>query len=616
MKTRSAIASRISPPLALTLLLLTAGCTQPAEEEPARMQVREEAPPVGYFKIDLSRSAEDAGRVIQVEAFRHVMTSGRPVAAAMEYLAIAYAEDEVLAAMPFSFPTETHREWLNAEGSYVSGLTIPVQASTTSLMLPEQPGMTRIDLLDGSGTVLASLDPLTAETTVAAAPSLFVRSAYAATEILFGHIEVITETGQLPTGYGAVINNPEVSQVEELNGLTPEARTKLTNALAQLPPTLRGSIARISIASYQNDGCDTPDECSNGWVGGDAYGNWIMLNKRLFAGDEDKLASTLAHEATHCFHALVDFDHDALTDPAANYAFIQITPEAEQAAKNARGRLLDGTISRVLRRLQSTAGQVAFAYKDYGATEYGSDGEAVRDAFKSNYGSTDPREDLAELVAMFVTNEHTGHAYCTQFQGLDNEIPPENALAFAKLNLARGLGLLDESMYEACVGNADPVDGEMIVMGSRKYENDLNVGMQQVSHEDLDYDWLMIRIQGVTDDAQLEIRARVRRADANAIGSPIGFYEMDTAGSYGLAADRLIPIAAQNVITFQRTDTSNSTELAAYTRISGGGFLLITDFSPELKKGYVFFVPFHSIIELEPPATDVLDVIWFQIEEE
>lgn len=91
---------------------------------------------------------------------------------------------------------------------------------------------------------------------------------------------------------------------------------------------------------------------------------------------------------------------------------------------------------------------------------------------------------------------------------------------------------------------------------------------------------------------------------------------MDTVGAYGLAADRLIPIAAQNVITFQRTDTTNSTELAAYTRISGGGFLLITDFSPELKKGYVFFVPFYNIIELEPPATDVLDVIWFQIEEE
>ena len=242
--------------------------------------------------------------------------------------------------------------------------------------------------------------------------------------------------------------------------------------------------------------------------------------------------------------------------------------------------------------------------------------DAVRDAFKSNYGSTTPREDLAELVALFVTDRHTTHPYCTQFEGLDNEVTPEVALAFAKLNLARGLGLLDESMYDACVGNADPVDGEMIVMGSRKYEDDLTVGLQQVSHENLDYDWLMLRIKGVTDDAQLEIRARVRRADADAIGSPIGFYEMDTAGSYGLAADRLIPIAAQNVITFQRTDTRNSTELAAYSRISGGGFLLITDFSPKLKKGYVFFVPFHNIIELQPPATDVLDVIWFQIEEE
>jgi hypothetical protein len=301
---------------------------------------------------------------------------------------------------------------------------------------------------------------------------------------------------------------------------------------------------------------------------------------------------------------------------AGDYELVNVMPEATDAAKEARGRLLDGTISRVLRRLQTTAGQVAFGYNDYGAMAYGGDGDAVRDAFKSNYGSKNPREDLAELVALFVTNEHAGHAYCTQFQGLNKEVPPENALAFAKLNLLRGLGLLDQSMYDACVGNADPVDGEMIAMGSRQYEDNLNVGLQQVSHEDLDNDWLMVRIQGVTDDAQLEIRARVRRVGTESIGSPIGFYELDTAGSYGMAADRIIPIGAQNAITFQRTDTSNPTELAAYTRISGGGFLLITDFSAELKQGYVFFAPFYNIIEIQSRATDVLDIIWFRIEEE
>lgn len=77
----------------------------------------------------------------------------------MEYLAVAYAGDEVLAAMSFSFPTETHREWLDADNRYIRALTIPIQTGATSVMLPDQPGMTRIDVVDATGTVLASLDP-------------------------------------------------------------------------------------------------------------------------------------------------------------------------------------------------------------------------------------------------------------------------------------------------------------------------------------------------------------------------------------------------------------------------------------------------------------------------
>ncbi len=476
--------------------------------------------------------------------------------------------------------------------------------------------MTRIDVMDGTGAVLLSLDPGTAEAAVASDPGLFVRRAYAAETQMIGHIEVVSDITLIPGMYWYT-PDPDESQVESLHELTDTELDTLRTAVGQLPPNLSGAIARISIANYQNEGCVNAGPCAD-WVAGDAYGTGIILNRVLLGAQQDKLLGTLAHEATHCYQSLVDEDNTRLFDEGYNH-LINVTPEAVQAAENAAGRLLHGTVNRVLRRLQSSATIAHSDYKDYAGeswnTTYAGDSESVRDAFVSPYGSEEPREDLAELVKIFVTGEYSNHPYCTQFQGLVKEVPGHVALAFAKLNFARGLGLIDEGLYDQCVGQADPVDGEMIVMGTRNYEQDLNVGLQTVSHEDLNFDWIMIRIQGVTDDAQLEIRARVRKANDNAIGTPIGFYELDTAGSYGMAADRLIPIAAQNAITFQRTNTSNPTELAAYTRISGGGFLLITDFSDELVQGYVFFAPFHSIIELQPPPTDVLDVIWFSFEQ-
>jgi hypothetical protein len=418
------------------------------------------------------------------------------------------------------------------------------------------------------------------------------------------HIRILTDLSVLPEEYRLPLYASEDNPlIQELIAPTGSMTSRLRSALNRLPAHLLGSIATLSVARYAGDGAS-----GDTVVAGDTWGNNLIVNVALL-GDPLQLNDTIAHEAVHCFHNLVDSNHDI--------DLSNVTAEAKTAVKTAEQARRTSSIGRILRRLQTSATIADTIYRDYAGeaweTRYAGDGDAaaVADAFASPYGSEEPREDLAELVTLFIDNSFANHPYCTQFDGLDGEIPRQKALAFAKLNFARALTLITEDQYKACVRGADPADAKMISMGSREYTGDLSHGTQTVSHEDLEDDWLMWRIRGASADAELQIRLRLRRHPGAPIGSAIGFYELDTAGALGFASDRFRPIAAQNVITFQRTDTSNDTEMMAYTRISGGGYVLITDFSADLVKGYAFEVPFHSIVEIEPPPTDTIDVLWF-----
>ena len=410
------------------------------------------------------------------------------------------------------------------------------------------------------------------------------------------HIQIVTDLESLPSEYWHPSLGSETNPlIQELRPLDQTTRNLLRIALDRLPAALHGSISKLSIAVYGGEG-----------VAGDAYGNNIIFSSALLS-DQAQLNNTIAHEATHCFQALMEV--------ARHTDFGNVTQAAKDAVEKAEAPLFNSSIGRILRRLQRGAMIADNGYPDYAGpaweARYTAAGAAVSDGFVTPYAAEEPREDLAEIVATFLEPGFASHAYCAQFEGLDGRVEPQQALAFAKLNFVRALGLIEEGQYRQCVRSADPVDAAIISMGSREYSGDLRHGTQTVSHEDLDDDWIMWRIRGVASDARLEIRVRVRRTNDAPVGTVIGFYELDAAGSHGMAADALIPIAGQNVITFQRTDTSNDTEQATYSRISGGGYVLITDFTEDLVKGYAFDVPFYSIIDIDVPPTDTLDVIWF-----
>lgn len=409
------------------------------------------------------------------------------------------------------------------------------------------------------------------------------------------HIEILTQLQSLPAEYWhSSYASPDNPLIQQLLPLDATKTASLTAALDRLPPVLRGSISKLSIADYQGDG-----------VAGDTWGNNIIVSSAILS-DPQQLADTIAHEATHCFHRLMEPDGETDTS--------NLPPDVMPAVEEARKAIGNSSVSHILARLQSTAMVVDEGYPDYARaaweTRYDNVSTAVADGFVSPYAAEEPREDLAEMVAMLFADDFADHAYCSQFEGLDGRVERQQALAFAKLNFVRALGLIDEGRYRQCVRDADPVDAEVIQMGSLEF-GDPRHGTQIVRHEDLENDWLMWRIRGEAPYSRLEIRLRIRRVQDAPIGSAIGFYELDKAGSYGFAADRLIPVTAQNVILYQRTDTSNDDEFAASARISGGGYALITVFDDDRVKGYAFDVPLHSIIGLDTEPTETVDIIWF-----
>ena len=106
---------------------------------------------------------------------------------------------------------------------------------------------------------------------------------------------------------------------------------------------------------------------------------------------------------------------------------------------------------------------------DAGATEAG---------FKRGYGSKSVFEDVATYVEMFYddTSSFATHAVCQQFSGLTDEVPHPQLLAFAKLNFLRGLELIAEADYEACVQNVDPANEDGFTLADQKYSVGLKAG--------------------------------------------------------------------------------------------------------------------------------------------
>ena len=228
-------------------------------------------------------------------------------------------------------------------------------------------------------------------------------------------------------------------------------------------------------------------------------------------------------------------------------------------------------------------------------------------------------EDVATYVEMFYDDtSFTTHAVCQQFSGLTDEVPRPQLLAFAKLNFLRGLELIAEADYQACVQNADPANEDGFTLADQNYSVGLKAGSIHLeSNIAIGEEGSRWAVLGSTSTAQAMLQIFARPP----YYSPVGFHRFDNTLGWltpyeGFAyrrqnGDAPRSFRRRNLITWQPTNHDSKSELARKTRISSGGFALVVNNLPGYTKGYAFFVPMEDWLGRR---TSVQELIWFRLE--
>ena len=400
-----------------------------------------------------------------------------------------------------------------------------------------------------------------------------------------------------------------------------------------------------------------------------------------------RVRQNLGHESAHAFSNLIDDEsgnHEPNTEtlPAdvlehVNAVRQMLSPWTE---------ILSGT----WRTLHNTATIASDVYGSYAGADYKcaypTNSVAQAAGFASSYGAKNELEDFATHVELFYTPESP--AICQLFNGLTDEIPRESVLAFAKLNLMLGLQVISETNYLQCVQNADPAKNEGFQIGNKNFTDDLKAGILKRPEEKDGsiFQGTRFAVMGKTDGLQAMIKLYspplvqlfdeefpietsaglpVELAFDEETGefanifwrpaNPVRFFKMSKTLGWltPYLFGRVSKVGGRgyeglNMITYQPTGNLSAIELTRKTRISAdcasldaslaplvtctsGAFVVMTSYTPTLKKGYAFFVRMddwmgRSKRNKEETISDyaesedeegpiVFDLIWFHVKD-
>ena len=323
---------------------------------------------------------------------------------------------------------------------------------------------------------------------------------------------------------------------------------------------------------------------------------------------------------------------------------------------------------RILHNTATIASDVYGSYADDNyALEYPNDSVAQAAGFARRYGAKDELEDFATYVELFYAPESP--AVCQQFNGLTDEIPRESVLVFAKLNFMLGLEVISETDYLQCVQNADPAKDEGFQIGNKNFTDDLKAGIlkRPEEKEGSVLQGTRFVVMGKTDGLQAMIKLysppllqlfgeRSWPTETSAEpttafwrpANPVRFFKMSrTLGRLTpYIFGRVAKVSGRgyeglNMITYQPTGNLSPIELTRKTRISAscasvinctsGAFIVMTSYTPTLKKECAFFVRMddwlgrskrhkeETIADFakseNPEEPIIFDLIWFRVED-
>lgn len=593
-----------------------------------------------YLRLAASRDA--ATGTVSITGATLVETPARPLTAPGGYYAVLDGPEGALSAVPFAFAAEAVEEYQDQDVALYETVTLALQG--VMVFLPYEPGATGVRVLDASGATVAEVDDAVFGDAVASrrssplgqawatARSMVAPTVHAASlidlQVAFPHILFPQAEGDL-SFWHQNSSNSTVTSVVPIDDYWATALYDALSELSQKSPLLFGSLGSVAIVDYDAGGIAQTTTCSGNPVQGirrgDTKGNHITINARDIGGGLNSSAqvrSTLVHESTHAFHNLIDSGQSVTPE--------NLPADVLEKVNDIRANLGDvpNALSLTWVQLHGSAKLVYMGYGDYEGSQarcvYPIDAGAVAAGFASWYGATSYKEDFATYVQMFYDSAQSlgSDPVCQQFSGLTDEVPREKLLPFAKLNFLRALELVREPDYEACVQNADPASEVGFHIPDEDYDQGLKASVLEYEPGVSDLGGVpgsRFVVLGATSSAQAMLQIRGRRPPLN---SPIGFHRFDeTAGwatpyrgySYQQENDLPIGMSGRNYLSWQSTQTDGAIDLVQNTRISTGGFALVVNNTPELTKGYAFFVIMDDWLGRRRA---VLDLVWFRLEDD
>ncbi|MGE3191227.1 MAG: hypothetical protein AB7N90_16210, partial [Vicinamibacterales bacterium] len=442
--------------------------------------------PRPYLRLAVTRDA--ATRALAIARADLIETAVSPLSGPGGFYAVLDGPDGPLAVRPFSLGHDRVEEFWGEGVTTQRPGTVP----TASMMvyLPWVAGATGLRVLDDRGATVATLDGATLAGFADArggpalvdrlgatfGPTVHAASTVSALGAAYPHILFIETLPDLVAHQG---------DVAAVSPIDPAFATALDEALAGMSPVLRGSIGSIAMVEFPGSGLGQVTTCAGSTVAtmkrGQTLGNNIVINaKALVAGSvvtvsPGQIRDTLVHESVHAFNNLVD-------DPDIDVE--QLPADVQVLVDDARDNLghMYGAIRKTWTQLNASG---RIAYPGYGSyvglqafCAYPGVPSAVQAGFAAPYGAFSAKEDFATYVQLFQRGgpPAQAHPVCQQFSGLTNQIPRDRLLPFAKLNFVRGLGVIDEADYLACVQQADPADHDGFEIAGRSFGQGFKVG--------------------------------------------------------------------------------------------------------------------------------------------
>ena len=508
-----------------------------------------------YWRVDVVGTA--AGATIHaVHSFSSTMVV--VPAAAADFMVVARSGGDAVQVQPVRFPTEILEEYDDDRNA----TTLVAERAHEVVYLERAADVDSIELVGPDGTVLDERAPpaeLQDDGTTGddGFRALKLPSRYE-------HIVVLSpeQRDWLP---------PQLSdRIADIVPLSDAGMQALIDGFDLAAPAVVSAVRTVAVVDYLD-----PESAPIASTWGSSFvinADWI---------DADTLPGTIVHESAHNYHFLLD-----TADTPEPYDRWPAALRDHAMALAERFAFSRG-LPQIWYQMHDSAARYGLAASYLGSEWPGaSNADAVDGGFASAYGRRHWGEDIAEYVETVQAPQY-GRGACPRFDG-GTQVSEDNAITFVKLTLLHGVGAIETSNFEQCVGNAAIDDTPGIYLGDGILTLNRNMDAGYTEYEGVSW-FAMVAEDG--EGYGVAVRVHAPNGD-----DALGMHRLDTI-ALGRSWTELAGVFVDH-------------ENPIYARGSGEGLVVITEASTERTRGVVLGL---TLLNAFGEETDYLPVSPFNV---